>query len=177
MRGRGGESDPWHWLRPIPDLERAGRAIVIYMVPYGTQQYGLLVVLVLLGSLRIAATWSHLNATYHEPLHVACGCSGGRRNTGSWRVWSPIWRAFDREATAIRWPKRSSCCTNGGAIGGIFTVARAGVAAAGVFSLRPPAPGHAVLTTPFSNLLFVALAVGPLVVLYRHGCSASYWAG
>ncbi len=28
-----GEGDPWHWLRRVPELERAGRSIVVYMVP------------------------------------------------------------------------------------------------------------------------------------------------
>jgi len=35
--------------------------------------YGFLFALVLVGSLRIAATWQHFNATYDEPFHVACG--------------------------------------------------------------------------------------------------------
>jgi len=30
---QNGEGDPWHWLRQVPELERAGRSIVVYMVP------------------------------------------------------------------------------------------------------------------------------------------------
>lgn len=37
------------------------------------RQRWLLMALVLIGSLRIAATWQHFNATYDEPFHVACG--------------------------------------------------------------------------------------------------------
>ena len=28
-----GEGDPWHWIRQVPELERAGRSILVYDVP------------------------------------------------------------------------------------------------------------------------------------------------
>ena len=210
------------------------------------RQYWLLVVLLLIGSVRIAATWQHFNATFDEPFHVACGVQwwaekeytrerqhpplariliglgpylagvrpGGQGDSvaeGNFLLHERghYWRHLTL-ARAGTLPFFWLGCAAIWLLGRRLYGPNAGVAAVGVFSMLPPVLGHAglattdlaamatfawaveraqawmvsptrmgvvwaglafglAMATKFSNLLFVALAVGLLVVVYRRG--------
>ena len=210
------------------------------------KQRWLLVALVLIGSLRIAATWRHFNATFDEPFHIACGVQWwAEKEYTRERQHPPLARIFvglGPYLAGVRPGGHGDSVAEGnfllqerGHYWRHLTLARAGtlpffwlacaaiwllgrrlygtntgVAAVGVFSLLPPVLGHAglattdmaamatfawaveraqawmvsptrmgvvwaglafglAMATKFSNLLFVALAVGILVVAYRRG--------